>query len=206
MRGFILAVTALSSALLAGAFSAKAQPLTVVEVGAPAVNCVFRVSCTIPVSDSTGTIELPYLATPGTAWLQSRTYTGEAGAPAAGKTGYEYRISLTEASGTADCIGGLVVNFGPVAKLPYKSGQMADVFVVTAGGLGTIGLKSAVKTGDVIEFELAKPLCLDGPPNNANTTFFFGLAAETAPMASTAEVWAEGTPPVYSVAARVPSH
>jgi hypothetical protein len=206
MRGFILGLTALSSALLAGAFSAKAQPLTVVEVGAPAVNCVFRVSCTIPVSDSTGTIELPYLATPGTAWLQSRTYTGEAGAPAAGKTGYEYRISLTEASGTADCIGGLVVNFGPVAKLPYKSCQMADVFVVTAGGLGTIGLRSAVKTGDVIEFELAKPLCLDGPPNNANTTFFFGLAADTVPMASTAEVWAEGTPPVYSVAARVPSH
>src|SRR5438309_43419 len=55
--------------------SAKAQPLTIVEVGAPAVNCVFRTSCIIPVSDSTGTIDLPYLATPGTAWLQSRTYT-----------------------------------------------------------------------------------------------------------------------------------
>jgi hypothetical protein len=206
MRGFILDLAILSSALLVAPFSAKAQPLTIVEVGAPAVNCVFRTSCIIPVSDSSGTIDLPYLATPGTAWLQSRTYTGEPGAPGAGKTGYEYRISLTQASGTAECIGGLVVNFGPVAKLPYKPGQIADVFVVTAGGLGTIGLKSAVKTGDVVEFELAKPLCLNGPPSSANTTFFFGLAADTAPMATTAEVWAAGSPPLYAVAARVPSH
>src|SRR3954468_23362285 len=106
MCGFVLNIAILLSALLVGASSAKAQPLTIVEVGAPAVNCVFRVNCIIPVSDSTGTIPLPLLTAPGTAWLQSRTYTGEAGAPAAGKTGYEYRISLAEASGKADCIGG----------------------------------------------------------------------------------------------------
>src|SRR6266852_6088651 len=78
---------------------ARAQPLTVVEVGAPAVNCVFHPSCTIMVSDSIGTIDLPYIAKPGTAWLQSRTYTGAPGTPGAGKTGYEYRVSLTEAAG-----------------------------------------------------------------------------------------------------------
>src|SRR5947209_16244258 len=51
------------------------------------------------------------------------------------------------------CLLGLVLNFGPVAKLPYKAGPLADVFVVTTGGLGTIGIKSAEKTGDIIEFE-----------------------------------------------------
>jgi hypothetical protein len=186
--------------------AAQAQVLTVVEVGAPAVNCVFNPSCTITVSDTLGFIPLPYLATPQTAWLQSRTFTGASGTPGAGKTGYMYRISLTQAAGTADCLGGLVVNFGPVAKLPYKNNQLADVFVVTTGGLGTISLKSAEKFNNVIEFTLAKQLCLAGGPDPNNTTFFFGLAADTAPMPITAQIFSTGSPPLYNVDARVPTH
>src|ERR1043166_877664 len=109
----ILAAAAISTPL-------AAQPLTIVEVNAPAVNCVFQPSCTITVSDTVGAVALPYILTPGTAWLQSRIYNSAPGTPAAGKTGYVYRVSLTEASGSADCLLGLVLNFGPVAKLPYK--------------------------------------------------------------------------------------
>jgi hypothetical protein len=197
----ILAAAAISTPL-------AAQPLTVVEVNAPAVNCVFQPSCTITVSDTVGAIALPYIATPGTAWLQSRIYNSAPGTPAAGKTGYVYRVSLTEASGSADCLLGLVLNFGPVAKLPYKAGPLADVFVVTTGGLGTIGIKSAEKTGDIIEFEFAKPLCLAGGPDIRNTTFFFGLAANTAPApkAVDAQIYAFGSPSFYAVEARVPTH
>jgi hypothetical protein len=194
------------AALFAAPSLACGQQLTVVEVNAPAINCVFQPTCTITVSDSIGTIPLPYIATAGTAWLQSRTYTGAPNTPAAGKTGYEYRVSLTEASGRAECLGGLVLNFGPVAKLPYTPGVMADVFVITTGGLGTIKLASAVKTGDVIEFTFAKQLCLSGPPDIANTTFFFGLAASAPPMAATASIWSAGNPPLYRVNARVPAH
>ena len=75
--------------------AAQAQVLTVVEVGAPAVNCVFNPSCTITVSDTLGFIPLPYLATPQTAWLQSRTFTGASGTPGAGKTGYMSAGSAT---------------------------------------------------------------------------------------------------------------
>jgi hypothetical protein len=117
-----------------------------------------------------------------------------------------YRISLTQAQGTADCLGGLVLNFGPVLKLPYKNGQLAEVFVVTAGGLGTIGLKSANRFGDVIVFEFAKGLCLAGGPNLSNTTFFFGLAADTPSMTTSAQIFSSGNPPLYSVDARVPAH
>ena len=39
------------------------QVLTVVEVGAPAVNCVFNPTCTITVTDSLGYVPLPYLTT-----------------------------------------------------------------------------------------------------------------------------------------------
>jgi hypothetical protein len=146
------------------------------------------------------------LVAPKTAWLQSRTYTGMAGTPGAGLTGYEYRLSLTQASGSADCLGGLVINFGPVTKLPYKNNQLADVFVITSGGLGTIGLKSAEKFGNVIEFNFTKPLCLAGPPSDANTTYFFGLAAGATPQPIAAQIFSIGTPPLYEVDARVPAH
>ncbi len=205
MRIFLAAAGA-AAALLLTSLAARAQPLTLVEVNAPAVNCVFNPTCTIVVSDTIGDIPLPYLTTPKKAFLQSRSFTGAPGTPGAGKTGYMYRISLTEAAGTADCLGGLVLNFGPVAKLPYKNGQLADVFVITTGGLGTISLKSAEKFGDVIEFTLAKTLCLDGGPDIKNTTFFFGLAANTVPTATSAQIFSVGNPPLYNVDARAPTH
>lgn len=198
----------LSGALAALAFfpaTAQAQLLKIVEVGAPAINCVFQTDCNIPVSDTTGNILFPTLD-PGTAWLQSRTFAGEAGAPGVGTTGYEYRISLTQASGTSECIIAFNLNFGPHKQLPYKNNQLADVYVVTSGGLGTIGLKSAEKFGDVIQFSLTSPLCANGPANIKNTTFFIGLAAPAAPMHVNATMVATGTPAFFSVDARVPTH
>src|SRR3954470_5118854 len=100
----------LLAALALAPCAAQAQVLKVVEVGAPAINCVFQTDCNIPVSDTTGNIPISSLA-PGTAWLQSRTFAGEAGAPGVGTTGYEYRISLTQASGNSDCIVGFNLNF-----------------------------------------------------------------------------------------------
>jgi hypothetical protein len=203
----ILRVVAGAAAALAlGVAAARAQPLTVVEVNAPAVNCVFHPACIITVSDTVGFIPLPYLAAPNTAFLQSRTFSGAPGTPAAGRAGYMYRISLTQAAGSADCLGGLVLNFGPALKLPYAPDKLADVFVITSGGLGSIGLKSAERLGEVIVFDLAKPLCLEGGPNLANTTFLFGLAAGTPAMATSAQIFSSGNPPLYSVDARVPNH
>lgn len=202
------ALASVSAACVVLPLAAHAEPLTIVEVNAPAVNCVFQPTCTITVSDTIGAIALPYIATPGTAWLQSRIYNSAPATPAAGKTGYVYRVSLTEASGTADCLLGLTLNFGPVAKLPYKSGAMAEVFVITSGGLGTIGIKSAEKTGDIVDFQFSKPLCLAGGPDIKNTTFFFGLSASTAPAPKPIEalIYAFGSPAFYAVEARVPTH
>jgi len=187
------------------AFAAHAQVLKVVEVGAPSVNCVFQTDCTIPVTDTTGNILLPTVA-PGTAWLQSRTYSGQPGTPAAGLTGYEYRISMTQASGQAECITGFTLNFGPHKPLPYSGSTASDVFVVTTGGLGTIALKSATRFGDVIEFVLKAPLCLNGAADIKNTTFFIGLAGAAAPMHVNAQVAVTGLSPIYAADARVPTH
>jgi hypothetical protein len=83
---------------------------------------------------------------------------------------------------------------------------MADVYVVTSGGLGTIGLAKAERFGDVIVFDLKSALCLNGPPNIANTTYFIGLAATTAPMHLNAQIAVAGAMPIYAADVRVPTH
>jgi len=113
---------------------------------------------------------------------------------------------MTQASGTSDCVSSFILNFGPHKQLPYKDNTLADVYVVTTGGLGTIKLAKAERFGDVIEFTLSKALCVSGPASIANTTFFIGLAATAAPMLVKAQILATGTTPIYSVDARVPTH
>jgi hypothetical protein len=189
---------------LATATLAQAGPLTIVQVAAPDVNCVFDPSCKITVIDTTSKIPLNFAA--GNPFLQSRTFTGAAGTPAAGFTGYEYRVDLTSASGSLDCLLGLDVNFGPVPQLPYKAGSTGHVYVVTQGGLGSVGLKSAEQDGDIISFTFAKPLCVGNAANSGPTTFFFGLASSKPPHAITAGMWAIGTPAFISLDARAPNH
>jgi len=176
--------------LIALPAAAQAAPLTIVEVGAPAVNCVFNTTCKIIVTDSVGAIAVPDAV--GTASLQSRSYVGAPGAPAAGKIGYEYRVDLTQsvAVGGAVCVSALKIEFGPISKFHYKTGgPPADVFVVTSGGLGNVGLASADQTGDVITFNFKNPgVCPGASPGKGDTSFFFGLAAVKPPKAITAQV------------------
>jgi hypothetical protein len=186
--------------------SASAGMLNVVEVAAPAVNCVYSPNCTVTVDDSVGQLVLQNLDTKNTAWLQSRTFVGAAGTPGAGKTGYEYRLDLTQASGALQCVGGLVINFGPITQLPFKNNTPADVYVITQGGLGTIGIGSAEQDGDVITFNFGGLICPSEPANAANTTYFFGLASANPPIAITAGAFVSGSPPYYNVPARAPKH
>ena len=190
--------------VLATGTLAAAGPLTVVQVAAPDVNCVFHADCKITVTDSTGSLPLNFSA--GNPFLQSRTFSGAAGTPAAGLTGYEYRVDLRSAGGSVDCLLGLVVDFGPVQPLPYKSGTNAHVYVVTQGGLGSIGVKSAEQTGSVIEFTFDKPLCVGIGANSGPSTFFFGLASTKPPHAISAGMWGIGTPAYISLDARAPEH
>jgi hypothetical protein len=186
---------------------AGAAPLSVVKVAAPDINCVFETDCSIVVTDSVGNIPLPSIT--GIARLQSRTFLGQAGAPGAGKTGYEYRVDMTQATATGDvaCVTALNVDFGPVTVLQYnKVGPADDVFVVTKGGLGTIGLASAVQNRNIITFTFSQPVCAADSSGPGQTTFFFGLASIHAPKAITATVEAPGVFPDLDVKARAPNH
>ena len=77
---------------------------------------------------------------------------------------------------------------------------------MTGGGLGTISLSAATRFGDVIVFSLKSPLCLSGPSDIKNTTFFIGLAAAATPMHVNAQISAIGATPIYPADARVPTH
>jgi hypothetical protein len=196
----------LPAALLVWPALAVSQPLTVVNVGAPAINCVFSPTCTITVTDTVANIPLPGIS--GTARLQTGTFVGLAGTPAAGLHGYEYRVNLTNAVGILDipCVQALRVTFGPVVSLQYNgAGPTDQVFVVTAGGLGTIGLASAIRAGNDITFNFSSPVCAGGSPGTGDTSFFFGLTSASAPTAVTAVVTPLGGG-ALSVGARAPIH
>ena len=205
MRARFCLRPAVAAAILTISNAASGGGLKVVEVAAPAINCVFDPSCTVTVSDSVGQIALQNLDKPNTVFLQSRTFTGAPGTPAAGKTGYDYRLDMTQASGSLQCVAGIVINFGPITQLPFKNNMPADVYVVTQGGFGTIGLASAEQDDAVITFTFAKLIC-PSEPNPANATFLIGLASAHPPKAITAGVFATLKPPYYNAPARAPKH
>jgi hypothetical protein len=177
---------------------ANSTNLTVVNVSAPAVNCVFNSSCKVIVDDSTGALANSPLG--GGGFLQSRTYPGMPGTPGAATTAYEYRIDLTAANPFADCLAGVVINFGPVKQLTYPQAQPGHVFVTTQGGLGSVGIQSAELDGDVITFTFSTYLC------GGQTSYFFGLASTTGPQTATATLFGIGNPPFIQVDARTPTH
>jgi len=119
----------------------------------------------------------------GTGRLQSRTFKGLAGSPANGMFAYVDRLDLTNAVGAVNiaCIDWMSISFGPVVNtLDYDSDRKPDqVFVVTSGGLGTIGLASAVQTADTIRFKFSKPVCEGGAPGKGDSSFFWGLVSKS---------------------------
>lgn len=174
-------------------FVVQAVPLKVVNVSAPAINCVFNPTCTVTVNDTSDNVTL---SAGGTGFLQSRTYKGAAGSPAAGLYAYEYRLDLSNAVGALNiaCINWMTISFGPVVgTLNYGGDAKPDqVFVVTGGGIGTIGLASAVQTGSSIKFTFSSPVCEGGAPGKGDSSFFWGLVSKQPPKNVTATLHETG--------------
>ncbi|MDH5507394.1 MAG: hypothetical protein OEZ02_09250 [Anaerolineae bacterium] len=181
-------LTLLGAMLLAGCVITIT--LSIVQVNAPAVNCIFDVDCTITVSDKTDALLLNGMG--GSGFLQSRTWpVGEAGTPAEGLYGYEYRIDLREQIGYTQiaCVTSMTIDFGPVSKLDYdEDGSTEDVYVITSGGLGNVAPSSAKKAGNSITFNFAPGVCAGGSPGNGDSSYFFGLASQYPPAPATATV------------------
>lgn len=151
-----------------------AQPLTVVNVNAPAVNHVFSPTGVVTVTDTTAAIW-------GSGFLQSRYYKALPGSPAAGRYVYEYRVDLRNSVGVLaiGAVTSITVNFGPNVKFDFNGdGHTDDVFVVTSGGLGTVELASAVRAGNSITFNFAGGgVAQGGAPGTGQSSYFFGIVS-----------------------------
>lgn len=152
-----------------------AQPLRVVNVQAPNVNFVFNPSGTIAVQDLSSKIWT-------NGFLQSRNFQGAAGAPAKGLYVYEYRVDLRNEVGITAIpfITSLTVDVGPNVQLDFNGDKkLDDVFVITKGGMGTIGLASATRMGNFVTFTFASPVSGGASPGKGESSFFFGIVSKS---------------------------
>ncbi|HEV2720217.1 MAG TPA: hypothetical protein VG323_09375 [Thermoanaerobaculia bacterium] len=164
--------------LLLLAPAATAQPLRVVNVSAPAIQCLFSPSCKVTVED----LSAPVAAR---GFLQSRHYKTSSGLYV-----YEYRVDLRDAAG-ANGIHTLTVEFGPNTRLDFDGkGKAGDVFVTTHGNLGSVGLESAVRDGNRVTFTF-RPAVAGG-----DSTFFFGLVSRYPRRTVAASAAGDGGPPL----------
>src|SRR2546425_12644978 len=90
---------------------AQAQPLTITQVSAPSINCVYNLDCTVVVKDIADDLVLSNDTTIGS--LQSRTVQGQPLAPLVGLYGYEYRGKLQEReqNDPAPCLETFTIDF-----------------------------------------------------------------------------------------------
>jgi len=162
--------------LLLLASAAGAQPLKIVAVSAPEVQCAFSRNCKVAVEDLSAPVS-------ASGFLQSRNYK------AAGLYVYEYRIDLRDAAG-ANGIRTLTVEFGPNARFDFDGSGKADVFVTTRGNLGKVGLQSAVREGGRVTFTFEPPV------SGGDSTFFFGLLSRFPRHTVTASAGGTGGAPL----------
>jgi hypothetical protein len=186
----VLVAAILCVAVMVSTAQAGPAPVTIVDVEAPAINCIFDLDCTIVVTDTTDHFTLD--GTVGDAFLQSRTFPpGEPGTVAEGLFGYEYRLDLRELVGVLHipCITAFRIEFGPLVPLDYDdNGVLDDVFVVTRGGLGNVAPTSTNGVGNTFTFNFDPPVCAGGSPGKGESTFFFGLTSSLAPHAVLTQV------------------
>jgi hypothetical protein len=179
----------------------EAAPLKIANVGAPAINCIFNLSCSVSVKDTKDKVEL---STGGSGSLITRTFKGADTSPAARLFAYEYRLDLRDAV-SVSCIDWIALSFGPVVStMDYGGDRKPDqVFVVTTGGIGSIGLSSAVQTGSTIKFKFKSPVCGGAMAGKGESSFFWGLVSRRAATYVTARLH-ETTGATHVVKARAP--
>ena len=87
--------------------------------------------------------------------------------------------------GATPCIESLRIRIGPATSLlvPSPGGPIAgDVFVVTSGGTGTVGVASVEQTGAAVTVNFASPIC------PGSSSLYFGFVSTNPPDEVTARL------------------
>ena len=176
-----------SLVLVASAMAVPAMAgWNVVNTSAPQVNYVFSTDGTVTATDMSSPVF-------SGGFLQSRIFQGEPGSPAAGKWVYEYRLDLrcAQTLGSVPSVSSVGLSNGPVLSYDYNFDSVSSdqVFVVTAGGLGTIGLSSAGYGFGYTQFNFSSPVWPSGGGGCAgDSTYFWGYTSNYAPHVVTATI------------------
>jgi hypothetical protein len=149
------------------------------------VVCLFSPSCSVTVTDYVSTFAVS--GGSGNGRLQSRIYQAQAGSVAAGKWVYEYRIDMGPVAGIGypPYADQLAVNtWGPVLTYDYNSNGIVtdDVYNVTSGGLGSRAVTSAYVSAPWTYFVLSTPVFSGSYPGGGESSYFFGLVSDNAPV------------------------
>lgn len=170
----LLVLSLCAAALAVPAFAG----LNVVTTSAPQINCVFSTTCSVTVTDMASPIF-------NGGFVQSRVFQGQPGSPAAGKWVYEYRVDLTNSVGilSVSYVTQLIVPFGATLSYDYNFDANAtdQVFVVTHGGLGTIGLSSAGTFFGLVGLNYASPIYEGTGSTPGQTSYFVGMVSQYPP-------------------------
>jgi hypothetical protein len=177
MKGLFVRLLFVSMAIVALAGPASAA-LNVVTTSAPQINCVFSTTCRVTVTDMSAPIF-------NGGFVQSRIYQALPGSPAAGNWVYEYRVSLTNdvAILGANYVTQLIVPFGPTQSYDYNFNGVAtdQVFVVTQGGLGNIGLASAGTFFGLVGLNFSSPIYEGSNQTPGDSSYFIGMVSPYPP-------------------------
>lgn len=142
----------------------------VVNTSAPAVNYVFSDGSVVLDTDRTEEIFDGGV-------IQSRYFQAEPGSPAAGKWVYEYRIDLTNATSPTGppFVTSIDIWNGPMRQYDYNFDSVStdDVYVITSGGLGSVGLASVTPVSPGLSrFTFSVPV------SAGQSSYFFGFISD----------------------------
>jgi hypothetical protein len=171
------------------ALSAPAFAYNVVNTSWTVV-CLFSTSCSVSGTDYVATF--PVSGGAGNARLHSRVFQGQAGSTGANKWVYEYRIDLGPVAGItyipyADQMA--IDRWGTLRQYDYNSDSTAtdEVFNITSGGSGTKPVTSAYFSFGWSYFILNNPVGAGSYQGGGESSYFFGLTSDQAPVVRT--IW-----------------
>lgn len=179
--------------------------LLISEISVHQFDCLFGDNCnTARAQKQVSEIKLPPGVT-GKATFETNTVLGSGSVPGSGKTGYAYRVDLSNARSAleAPCVTAVTIDMGPITQLKYDGNSPADVFVVNQGGTGSVGLYNAVRHGTATTFTFNQPLCAGETGGLAG--YYFGVASVNAPKAVSVMLGWPGLEGV-TVDGRAPGH
>jgi hypothetical protein len=200
-----ITVRTLSLFVLVSTLAVPAMAYNLVNSSLPQLNCDFNTTCTVTVTDMASDI-------PGTngGKLQSRIFQGQPGSPLAGKWCYEYRVNMVNSVGILSIpyvTGMSVAGLGTLVAYDYNfDGTYTDqVFVITQGGIGSIGLASTYAFWGISFFNLSSAVSGGAYAGAGQSSYFFGYVSDYAPTTKSATVQTDqGSQTVTVYAPNVP--